>query len=537
MAFNIDPNIPLQAGKVNFDPAAIIMQAQQGAAALERHRFEMQKLRDDYDAAKEARKQQKAMQMGIASDLAGIQAGTPAQYAPMTYQQTPQTGQMPNGMRGVLRSEQGQQMPQPKAFGEDLLNGNYQLGGGEVTQQAVAGHTPTYAEMLDIGLKQAMLAKDQDSFFKYAKAIQDAKKDPAKYFGGLTEAIDPVTQKPILLAMTETGAVPSGYAPKAQTPKDPKAPVTWTVDNDRVRTTYGLDANGKPVVLGRSSLDSPKAAAAERPEHYFAADGLTGDAFLNTLPPQDKARVRAIVRHDMPYPSAAAIRRDPTIARLAEAVWKADENYSDIGYNNKKLSAKSYLPGQVNGKLILSNASALGHMAVLREAYNAMNNGDLKTINEIANRYKVQTGSAPEAVFDAIKGVIGAEVMKSIVPGGGGVVEREDVRETLSRGYSNDQFMGTLGGYESLMKEQYDNMHQDYRRMGLPESQWPTYLTHEQKKIEAANGGKGGQSQQPTTVKANITGQTKIVKTRADLDKVKSGETYIAPDGKPWVKP
>jgi len=73
MAFQIDPNIPLQANKVQFDPASILMQAQQNSAALEKHRFEMQKLREDYDAQKEARKQQKAMQMGIASDLAGIQ--------------------------------------------------------------------------------------------------------------------------------------------------------------------------------------------------------------------------------------------------------------------------------------------------------------------------------------------------------------------------------------------------------------------------------------------------------------------------------
>jgi hypothetical protein len=246
MAFNIDPNIPLQAGKVNFDPAAIIMQAQQGAAALERHRFEMQKLRDDYDAAKEARAQQKKMQKGIATDMASIQAGTPAQYVPMTYQQMPQTGQMPNGMTGVLRSEQGQQMPQPKAFGEDLMNGNYQLGGGEVTQPAVAGHTPSYAEMLDIGLKQAMLAKDQDSFFKYAKAIQDAKKDPTKYFGGLTEAIDPVTQKPILLAMTETGAVPSGYAPR---PKEITAQDKWRQQFDERKLKAEQDKTAKELAL------------------------------------------------------------------------------------------------------------------------------------------------------------------------------------------------------------------------------------------------------------------------------------------------
>lgn len=172
MAFQIDPSIPLQAQRTTFDPASIIMQAQQNAANLEKHRFEMQKLREDYDLAKEKRAQEKKMQMGIASDLAGIQSGTPAQYAPMTYQQQPQQGQMPSGMTGVLKSEQGQQMPQPQAFGEDLMNGNYQLGGGEVTQEAVAGREPSYLEQLQIAAKRALQVGDVDSAFKYSQAMQ-----------------------------------------------------------------------------------------------------------------------------------------------------------------------------------------------------------------------------------------------------------------------------------------------------------------------------------------------------------------------------
>jgi hypothetical protein len=225
MAFQIDPNIPLQAGKVQFDPASILMQAQQNGAALEKHRFEMQKLREDYDAAKEKRKQEKAMQMGIASDLAGIQSGSPAQYAPTRFEQQPQRGQMPQGMTGVMMREQGQQMPQPQAFGEEILQGNFNPnGGGEVTQQAVAGREPTYPEMLAIGLKQAMLAQDDKKIMEYAKELNSIKKDTNEYYGGLTEGIDPKTGQPVLLAMTKTGAVPSGYSPK---PKDGKAvPVT-----------------------------------------------------------------------------------------------------------------------------------------------------------------------------------------------------------------------------------------------------------------------------------------------------------------------
>ena len=264
MAFQIDPSIPLQANKVQFDPAAILMQAQQNGAALEKHRFEMQRLREQYDAEKEARKQQKAMQMGIASDLAGIQSGTPAQYAPTRFEQTPQRGQMPQGMTGVMMREQGQQMPQPQAFGEEILNGDFRLGGGEVTQEAIAGRQPTYPEMLAIGLKQAMLTRNQDEIFKYAKAIQETEKQATKWGMNPTKGINPKTMQPDYFVVNELGQKQFLGVNPYETPKDPKAPVTYSVKNDRVETTYGLDAKGNPIVLGRSNLDAPQSVKASR---------------------------------------------------------------------------------------------------------------------------------------------------------------------------------------------------------------------------------------------------------------------------------
>ena len=259
MAFQIDPNIPLQAQRTTFDPASILMQAQTNAANLEKHRFEMQKLREDYDLAKEKRKQEKAMQMGIASDLAGIQSGTPAQYAPTRFEQTPQRGQMPQGMTGVLRSEQGQQMPQPQAFGEEILNGDFRVGGGEVTQEAVAGREPLPIDFLKSALKQSMLNRDYDNALKFQKAIQESEKTTNEYYGGLTEGIDPKTGQPVLLAMTKTGAVPSGYAPKPKEAQAPKARVTWNVGKGRTEETWGYDAKGNEVLLGVKSLDAPQA--------------------------------------------------------------------------------------------------------------------------------------------------------------------------------------------------------------------------------------------------------------------------------------
>ena len=173
MAYSIDASIPLQAKQFDFGRGFDLMQqAKMNNAKLEEHKFAMQKLREDYDIAKEKRAQEKKMQMGIASDLAGIQSGSPAQYAPTRFEQTPQRGQMPQGMTGVLRSEQGQQMPQPQAFGEDILANNFRLGGGEVTQEAIAGREPSYLEQLQIAAKRALQVGDIETAFKYTQAMQ-----------------------------------------------------------------------------------------------------------------------------------------------------------------------------------------------------------------------------------------------------------------------------------------------------------------------------------------------------------------------------
>ena len=317
MAFQIDPNIPLQAGKVQFDPASILMQAQQNAANLEKHRFEMQKLREDYDLAKEKRKQEKAMQMGIASDLAGIQSGTPAQYAPMQFQQTPQ---QPKAYTGDLMGGDFQ-----LGGNNDPTNGSYQLGGGEVTQEAVAGRQPTYPEMLAIGLKQAMLTKNQDEIFKYAKAIQETEKQATKWGKNPTKGINEKGQ-PDYFVVNELGQKQFLGVNPYETPKDAKAPVTWTVPNGRKETTYGYDANGKQVVLGVKNLDAPKSPEEPTPEFTEAAINNAAARYNidGTLPPMGMGKGGATARSLILNRAAElASGVDGTDQRVAQLTTKA----------------------------------------------------------------------------------------------------------------------------------------------------------------------------------------------------------------------
>ena len=143
------------------------------------NQLKLQALRDEYNAAKEERDRQKAMRQGVASELQKMQQGTPAQYR-TTFPQTMPTGQMPKGMTGVLASggmtgvlasERGQKLPQPALFGENILQGNFDVN-RELVAPAVEGREPTYLEQLQIAAKQALKAGDVDSAFKFSQAMQ-----------------------------------------------------------------------------------------------------------------------------------------------------------------------------------------------------------------------------------------------------------------------------------------------------------------------------------------------------------------------------
>jgi hypothetical protein len=123
------------------------------------------------------------------------------------------TGQMPSGMTGVLANERGQNMPQPALFGENILQGDFDIN-REMVSPAIAPKQPDIKDVLTAQFNAAMAAQDVETAFDAAKKLKELEKNPAKYFDGLTKGVDPKTGQPLFLAMTETGVVPvDGYQP------------------------------------------------------------------------------------------------------------------------------------------------------------------------------------------------------------------------------------------------------------------------------------------------------------------------------------
>lgn len=436
MAFQIDPNIPLQANKVQFDPASILMQAQQNGAALEKHRFEMQKLREDYDLAKEKRKQEKAMQMGIASDLGRITEGSPAQYAPTRFEQTPQ---LPKSYTGDLMGGDFQ-----LGGNNDPMNGGYQLVGGEVTQEAVAGRQPTYPEMLAIGLKQAMLTKNQDEIFKYAKAIQETEKQGVEWGTNPTKGINPTTMKPDSYITNRLGEVKWLGSGVYESPKEVKTSL--------VKTSKGFEVvRDGELPIGTPPVDAP---APEKPISGYQKIKLEGE--------------------------------------LRDDYRKDSSNFVEISRQARIIQDS------------LKDDSAAGTLASATAFMKMLDPGSVVRESELAMAMK--TNGALDRMGNYINVIQSGQVLTT--------QQKADFAK-LIKTYSN-----AANEAQRNLNKKYGQISSEY---GLDPKRVVVYDVQKDDK--------------PEKVDAKVTPQTKIVKTRADLDKVKSGESYIAPDGKLWVKP
>ena len=101
------------------------------------NQLRLQALRDEYNAAKEERDRQRQC---VKAWLASCKTATRHQrnIALHFHKPCPQvkclkgiTGVlMPQGMTGVLASERGQNLPQPALFGENILQGNFDINRG-----------------------------------------------------------------------------------------------------------------------------------------------------------------------------------------------------------------------------------------------------------------------------------------------------------------------------------------------------------------------------------------------------------------------
>ena len=276
--------------------------------------------------------------------------------------------------------------------------------------------------------------------------------------------------------------------------KTQKAPVTWVVPNGRKETTYGYDANGKQIVLGVKNLDAPKTdKTADHPVYFNTT--LTGDAFLKTLSPTDQAHVKAISEGREPFPTPRMMASNPYYERLADAVAQYNPDFDATAFSTRKNANTAFTTG-IQGRQLLAFGSAVKHLETLGGLIDALKNKDTIQLNRLNNLWEKQTGQSAVTNFEAAKGIVAKEIMKSIVTGGGGVEERQELSRLMDAAKSPEQLRGVVNTYYELMNAQKENLIIQRDAAGLPRSSLPDYTKH------SADEGKkptGNQVKQPQT--------------------------------------
>jgi len=133
-----------------------------------------------------------------------------------------------------------------------------------------------------------------------------------------------------------------------------------------------------------------------------------------------------------------------------------------INLATQTTGAKAFATGR-QGQQAQSFGVALAHLDTLQNLIDSLDNTASPLWNRLANTWKTQTGQAAPTNFNAARQIVGAEIMKAIVAGGGGEAERQQVAQQLNNASSPQQLNGVIDTYKQLLTGQLTGLAQTYR--------------------------------------------------------------------------
>lgn len=95
--------------------------------------------------------------------------------------------------------------------------------------------------------------------------------------------------------------------------------------------------------------------------------------------------------------------------------------------------------------------TATDHLEILRQAGEALNNGDYPLFNKYANSFSTATGAPAPTNFDAVKSAVAGELSKTFKGTGATDQEIAEINQTINNAQSPQQIQGAIGFYTRLM--------------------------------------------------------------------------------------
>lgn len=136
--------------------------------------------------------------------------------------------------------------------------------------------------------------------------------------------------------------------------------------------------------------------------------------------------------------------------RMKDAVHAPVGSPQNIAFKTDAAITKYMIAGQGGVNINYFNTST-DHLKVLRQAADALNNGDYPAFNSFANRFATATGDPAPTNFDSVKSAVAGELSKTFKGTGATDQEIAEINTTINNAQSPAQIQGAIDYYTRLM--------------------------------------------------------------------------------------
>ena len=152
----------------------------------------------------------------------------------------------------------------------------------------------------------------------------------------------------------------------------------------------------------------------------------------------------------------------PNSTRIMNEVLAMKPDYSARDYNLQTSAVKAFNQG-IQGKKVRSLNVVMEHFNTLEKAADALQSGDVRAINTVAQFIQTQTGKPAPGNFNAVKEILADEIVAAVVPGVGALADRQALKKTILAASSPEQLKGIVANYKELIGGQLMGLETQYK--------------------------------------------------------------------------
>lgn len=303
--------------------------------------------------------------------------------------------------------------------------------------------------------------------------------------------------KAVIKAEQDAKKLPKGTPERAEAEEEAKLM--------RAQLQSSLRAQTNVYVTNREQAKQSEGLKSSIPE---SSQGLSGNEYLNTLPKSVQNEVKALAEGRLPISSYAL--RSPKMWPLIEKTMQYDPSFDASNYTIRQGVRKDFTSGKTSNNITAIN-TAIGHIGTMGELSEALNNGDVKRVNQLYNAISSETGHPEVNNFNIAKSAVGDELMRVFRQVGSSETEAQAWKSSWDAMNSPEQIKGGIKVAASLLHSRLDALNDTWNRGMGTNTGYPGIVSPKSNATLAKLGlshGESGSSGAAPPIASRVAGKT-----------------------------